>query len=74
MNPLYILKGQFNVYTALFVATIVEIDKYRWAYGRKWRPERMIKSQINLPARRIEGVFEPDWDYMEEYMRLLPYN
>lgn len=74
VNPLYILKGQFNVYTALFVATIVEIDKYRWAYGRKWRPERMIKSQINLPARRIEGVFEPDWDYMEEYMRLLPYN
>ena len=39
------------MYNALFVATVIEMDKYRWAYGRKWRPERMIKSTIRLPAK-----------------------
>lgn len=68
VNPLYIKKGEFNKYTALFVATVIEQDKYRWAYGRKWRPERMVDSKIKLPTT-IEG--EPDWEFMERYIKEL---
>lgn len=73
VNPLYILGDHFNVYTALFVATVIELDKYRWAYGRKWRPERMVKSTICLPAKTDQNKIVPDWDFMEKYMKNLPY-
>ena len=73
VNPLYILDGCFNMYNALFVATVIEMDKYRWAYGRKWRPERMIKSTIRLPAKLKDDKYVPDWDYMESYIKSLPY-
>lgn len=73
VNPLYILDGMFNMYNALFVAAVIEIDKYRWAYGRKWRPERMVKSTIRLPATLRGGEYVPDWDYMTDYMKSLPY-
>ena len=74
VNPLYIIDGMFNVYSALFVATIVEMDKYRWAYGRKWRPERMVKSTIRLPAILKEGEYVPDWNYMTEFIKSIPYS
>lgn len=65
VNPLYLKNGEFTENTALFVATIIKADRYRWAYGRKWRPERMVKSQIKLPASK-DG--SPDWDYMDKYI------
>ena len=74
VNPLYFLDGDVNVFNALFVATVIEMDKYRWAYGRKWRPERMVKSTIRLPAKLVAGEYVPDWDAMEQYIKDLPYN
>ena len=74
VNPLYILNGNFDMYSALFVATVIEMDKYRWAYGRKWRPERMVKSTIRLPAKIEGNEYVPDWDFMRNYIKALPYN
>ena len=68
VNPLYRKDGEFNYFTGLFVASIIMKDRYRWGYGRKWRPERMVKSKINLPATN-EG--KPDWDWMERFMKSL---
>lgn len=70
VNPLYILDGEFNEYTALFVASVIHKDRYRWAYGRKWRPERMFDSKILLPAINKK---QPDWAYMEEHIKSLKY-
>lgn len=69
VNPLYRKDGvPFNSKTGLFVATVIMQDRYRWQYGRKWRPSRMINSTIDLPATK-DG--RPDWDFMETYMRML---
>ena len=68
VNPLYIKEGEFNKFTALFVATVIEKDRYRWAYGRKWRPERMMFSKILLPSTD-DG--NPDWEFMENYIKKL---
>ena len=73
VNPLYIINGSFDMYIAMFVATVIEMDKYRWAYGRKWRPERMVKSTILLPAKLQDGKYIPDWCYMQNYIKSLPY-
>jgi hypothetical protein len=40
-------------------------------YGRKWRPIRMPSSIIRLPVTQ-QG--NPDWDFMEGYMKKLPYS
>ncbi len=51
VNPLYLKSGKFNKYTALFVATVIMQDRYRWSYGRKWRPDRMKDSYWNCQEK-----------------------
>ena len=68
VNPLYRLDGEFTEATGLFIASVIMKDRYRWAYGRKWRPERMVHSTIDLPATP-DG--EPDWQWMENYIKTL---
>lgn len=66
VNPLYRKDGvKFNRKTGLFVATVIMLDRYRWQYGRKWRPMRMVKSTIDLPVTS-EG--KPDWESMEKFI------
>ena len=71
VNPLYLKGYTMNVYIALFLCTLIEKDRYRWAYGRKWRPARMPGSMIKLPVQ-ANGV--PDWEWMEKYIKSLPYS
>lgn len=67
VTVLYLKNGEFNRYTALFVATVIQHDRYRWSYGRKWTLGRMKKSKLKLPATNGN----PDWDYMENYIKSL---
>lgn len=86
VNPLYRKDGvPFNHKTGLFIATVIMQDRYRWQYGRKWRPVRMVKSTINLPVltdRKGQYIIDskkifsdegyiPDWDYMEKFIERL---
>ncbi len=52
--------------TALFIATVIRQEKYRFSYGRKWHLERMARAEISLPAD-CDG--NPDWSYMESFIR-----
>lgn len=63
--------GNWNEYSALFICTLIEKEKYRWAYGRKWRPSRMPDSTIKIP---ITPNGTPDWQWMEEYIKGLSYS
>lgn len=86
VNPLYIKDGEFNEYTAMFVASVIMHDRYRWGYGRKWRPERMANSVIKLPIVFVNDKpkidpnkkysndgYIPDWKFMEKYIKSLNY-
>lgn len=64
-------KFSLNPYIALFLTTLIRQEKYRFGYGRKWGIERMKKSIIKLPVT-TEG--EPDWNFMEQYIKSLPYS
>jgi hypothetical protein len=70
VNPLYLKSYTLNKFIALFLCTIIELERYRWAYGRKWRPARMPKSKIKLP---VTSNGNPDWQFMEDYIKSLPY-
>lgn len=69
VNPLYRKDGSFNLYTGIFIATMIMKDRYRWQYGRKWRPIRMQNSKLYLP---IDENGNPDWEFMESYILSLP--
>jgi len=68
-----VLYPKFNLTPAiaLFIATLIRQEKYRFNYGRKWHMERMKESCIRLPVKP-DGT--PDWDFMEQYIKSLPYS
>lgn len=78
VNPLYLKGHKLTPNIALFLCTLIEKERFRWAYGRKWRPIRMPSSMIKLPAikKMVDGkeVVEPDWQFMEDYIKSLPYS
>lgn len=74
VNPLYIhpkWKKELNPYLAMFICSVIMLDRYRWGYGRKWRPKRMPTSKIKLP---VDTNGNPDWQFMEDYIKSLPYS
>lgn len=71
VNPLYLKDKSVPLtkWIGLFLCTVIRLDKYRWGYGRKWRPIRMPSSTIKLPVR-LDG--SPDFEFMEQYVKSFP--
>ena len=87
VNALYSKYSGFNKYIGLFIATVIRQEKYRFSYGRKWTLENMVNTEICLPIRYSsndlpyiddtnkysdEGYI-PNWQFMEDYIKSLPY-
>ncbi len=62
---------EMNKYIAMFLITVIKANKYRFGYGRKWTIEKMKETVIKLPGRE-NGI--PDFLYMENYIKSLPYS
>lgn len=60
-----------NQYIAMFIITVIKANKYRFGYGRKWTLEKMKDTMIKLPCN-ADGT--PDFEYMEQYIKALPYS
>lgn len=71
INPLYLKDRPLNVYIAMFLISLIKAEKYRWGFGRKWRPSRMPNSIIKLPVD-LHG--DPDWVFMESYIKTLKFS
>ncbi len=63
-------KFKLNIYIALFLITILNLEQYRYNYGRKCSQERMKKISIKLPSKNGS----PDFNYMENYIKSMPYS
>lgn len=63
-------KFKMNKYVAMFLTTILNLEQYRYNYGRKCSQDRMKKISIKLPAKNGE----PDFEYMENYIKSLSYS
>jgi len=61
----------FNQYVALFLIPLIKTEKYRFNYGRKWHKERMEKTRICVP---VDNDGRPDSQYMEDYIKALPFS
>ncbi len=66
-NPL------LNKYNALFLVTVLDLERYRYSFGRKYR-KNLENTKIKLPSvKQSDNIYEPDWKYMENYIKLLSY-
>jgi hypothetical protein len=62
-----------NSYIYLFLKTILMANKYKYTYGRKVTESKYMKEKIMFPAIIVNGEKTPDWVYMEQYIKSLPY-
>jgi len=76
-----------NKYTAIFIKTIFEKDRYRYSYGRAFKIDVINSATIKLPSlhdnngnividenKRYSDVgYIPDWTSMENYVMSLKY-
>jgi hypothetical protein len=71
VNVLYPKGFKLTPSIGIFICTIIRMEKYRFNYGRKWHLDRMRESVIKLP---VTQTGEPDWGFMENYIKSLPYS
>ena len=70
-NILILRSKNLNKYNAMFFNAIIRMDEFRFCYGRPLSLDRFKALTIKLPATP-EG--EPDYQFMEDYIKTLPYS
>ncbi|MFM7469105.1 MAG: N-6 DNA methylase [Vampirovibrionales bacterium] len=72
-DNIIVLKPKYTIskYTMLFLNTIIQKDKYRYQYGRQYRQKNFKNHVVALP---VSSTGNPDWEYMEDYIKSLPYS
>lgn len=64
-------KFKLNKYVGLFLQTIINLEQFRYSYGKKFNQEKIRNTKIKLP---IDKNGNPDWQFMEDYIKSLPYS
>ena len=67
LTPLF----EMNKYIAIFLVTLINKEQYRYSYGRKCSQIKLRNSKIKLP---VTPSGEPDWQFMEDYIKSLPFS
>ncbi|EKD28973.1 MAG: hypothetical protein ACD_79C00132G0001 [uncultured bacterium] len=70
-NVFYLRNKKLNPYLAMFLITVLRLEQFRFSYGMTGKKERLQNFDIKLPVTK-KG--KPDWDYMENYIKSLPYS
>lgn len=58
-----------NPYVGMFLVTVFDLERPKYSYGRKWKTH-LADTKVLLPANEKSG--EPDWQYMENYIKNIP--
>ncbi len=58
-------KFQMNQNIALFFVTIINMDTYRYSYGRKRSQKQIKRDIVKLP---VDASGNPDWKYMNDFI------
>jgi len=64
-------KIELNEYIAIFLKPVIESIKPKYNFAREISDYRLNKEKISLP---VDKKGNPDWSYMEEYIKSLPYS
>lgn len=67
----FVPQFKLNPFIAMFLISLIRMEKFKYNYGRKWGLDRMNKSIIKLP---VDKNGNPDWQFMEDYIKSLSYS
>jgi hypothetical protein len=70
-NVFYLRNKKLNPYIGMFLTTILRLEQFRFSYGMTGKKERLQNFLIKLP---IDQDGNPDWNFMENYIKSLPYS
>lgn len=81
-DHMVILRSQkLNKYNGLFLTTIMNLERPRYNYGRAFKKDTIAATKIKLPSidtgnkdKSGKNIYEPDWQFMEDYIKSLPYS
>lgn len=62
-------KFNMNKFIAIFLVTIFNNECYKYSYGRKANQNKIRNTILKLPTKNNK----PDWQFMEDYIKSLPY-
>ncbi len=62
---------RLNPFIGLFLVTVLDLERYRYSFGRKYGKARIMSSKIKLP---VDSQGHPDWQFMGDYIKSLPYS
>jgi hypothetical protein len=54
-----------NKYIGIFICTILNLESYRYSYGRAWNKNNVEQTIIKLPSKNGN----PDWEYMQDFIK-----
>ncbi len=70
-NKVYQMRRpNMNQYISLFLSTVLNLEYYRYSYGRARIMSKLKEETIKLP---VDSSGNPDWQFMENYIKALPY-
>ena len=58
-------------YIAIYICVLIEMERYKYGYGRVVSKDRIKETPLYLPIIE-EG--KPDWNYIENFIKSLPYS
>ncbi len=61
-----------NIYHAMFFVSIINVEQYRYSYGRKFNQDRIKDTELRVPCKK--GTSDPDLDFIENFIKCLPYS
>ena len=66
-----IKNDKLNKFNSFFIISILKKEQFRYGYGRKWNQQNISNTIIKLP---VDQNGNPDWQYMENYIKSLPFS
>ena len=62
----------FNLYTCMFLISVINLEKFRYAWGaRAFIKEAVKNTVVKLP---VDNTGNPDYRFMEDYIKSLPFS
>jgi len=68
--PLQEYEDKFNKYVFLFFCSLLDMERYRYGYGRVLSKDRLGNTELLVPVKKGQ----PDFEFMENYVKSLPYS
>jgi len=68
-------KFKLTSYIAMFICALIKQEQYKFSYGRAVYSTVCEDIEIKLPTilNNETSEYEPDWGFMENYIKSLPY-